>query len=43
MKEFPALHEEIDRPGVFFLVVGHVADGGAGQRGLQKFGQCVKW
>ena len=30
VKEFPALQEEIDRSGVFFLVVGHVADGGAG-------------
>ena len=30
MKEFPALHEEIDRAGVFSLLIGHVADGGAG-------------
>ena len=30
VKEFPALHEEIDRPGVFSLLIGHVTDGGAG-------------
>lgn len=30
VQEFSALHEEIDRPGVFFLLIGHVPDGGAG-------------